>query len=159
MERVKIPDRYTTTIGVENRWRNDLSRAKGKSDAIKKKTFDISGQICITEKSTGYAKEKNFQANDASGKTWNENVALVGDRCYRQKCGCKCPCKKGGSDSDYYDYSDEEFGPSCAAGTDAAGTDATASVEAAGEGSGTTATPPADAEVPSQTAGTTGATA
>lgn len=167
LERVKIPDRYTTTIGVENKWRNDLTRAKNKSNAIKKKTFDISGQICITEKSTGYAKEKNFQANDASGKTWNENVALVGDHCYRPKCRKCKPCKcKGGKDSSsdhsdyYYDYSDRDecFDPSCATaaatieGAQTADTSATEqSLEGAGQGSGSTPTPPAEAEAEAPT--------
>jgi hypothetical protein len=115
-EKVAIPERYTTTVGVENQWNNQLQKAKSQSAGVKKKTFDISGQICITESTEGYNKDKQFVANDKSGKTWGENVAVVGDHC--DECDYKKKFFRGGSDSDCgcedgyegYDY----YGPSWA---------------------------------------------
>lgn len=63
-EKVDIPARYTTSVGTKNSWNNSLVKSKGTSGAVKKKTFDISGQICITESTEGCDKAKTFTAVD-----------------------------------------------------------------------------------------------
>lgn len=78
-ETLDVPDRYTASIGVQNKWSNDLEADKTAYDGKKRKTFDINGKICITESVSGGICEKKFTAKDGAGKCDSENVVLVGN--------------------------------------------------------------------------------
>lgn len=118
LEKVRIPERYTNSVGVRNECDNNLSKSKTAEGAIKTKTFTIEGEIKIKEKVEGFAKEKNFKAHDNVGKEWSQNVVIVGDHCESDSCSCsewdscksdsdsdsdKCKCKKPCEKSDSSD--------------------------------------------------------
>ena len=74
-----VPDKYTSTLGVSNKWSNELEADKQCYDGKKVKTFDISGKICIAESVVGGVTEKKYTATDGSGKCDSENLVMIGN--------------------------------------------------------------------------------
>jgi len=74
-----VPDKYTSTLGVSNKWSNELEADQQCYDGKKVKTFDISGKICIAESVVGGVTEKKYTATDGSGKCDSENLVMIGN--------------------------------------------------------------------------------
>ena len=85
-ECLDVPDRYTASIGVNNKWSTELEKEQNKCSGNLCKDFDINGHISITESCHGGLTEKKFTATDGSGKNDSENVVMIGCGCDADAC-------------------------------------------------------------------------